>query len=580
MVDHSYKFGEKVLDPSCGSGNFIIEIFLEILGSNNSPHQKIKAINNLYGFDINPLATFTAKTNLLIIYYENFSSIPKEQIKLNIYLLNSLYIEEKNHQKREIEPEKLFHSFDLIIGNPPWLTYKDAGATLRTHLKKVSKIYDIKPSAHNITNIEEAVVFFYRIPDLFLKRNGASKIAFVMPRSILVSSQNQKARRFEGFKSLEIFEFDNSLFNIDFCCLFATYLPDSGHRNEVFKKYPIRCNLYGTETLKLLQQYALEPYVYFEPKKGEKYLVKKLIKSTRKDSLLACSLSDYYPKFIQGADLLPKSLLYVEIKGNSNKYDTIIINPWISTQAKSVWKQKFFSDIRVEKEQIFKATLSRGLYPYYIELFDIFLPLDTELKYNLENIGPLSRSHWNTIKKIYQKHKGDDLFEVGVNYRNKLCTNGEIKEAQKFPYKVVFPNAKTLMAAVIEDPDSRTFIDSTLYYYGTNNKKEAYYLCGMLNISKLYESVKAISDTRHHHKRPLYFNIPKFQNTSQQNLITQLAEKCNTIISEYFKNNKNRITLSKIRELIQDTQHQIDKIGISILNSGKHMKVIKEYLIS
>lgn len=50
------------------------------------------------------------------------------------------------------------------------------------------------------------------------------------------------------------------------------------------------------------------------------------------------------------------------------------------------------------------------------------------------------------------------------------------------------------------------YIDSTLYYYGTENESEAYYICGMLNIPDLYRSIKLISDTRHHHKRPLYFN--------------------------------------------------------------------------
>jgi len=36
MVDDTYMFGERVLDPCCGSGNFLIEIIKRILSSNKS----------------------------------------------------------------------------------------------------------------------------------------------------------------------------------------------------------------------------------------------------------------------------------------------------------------------------------------------------------------------------------------------------------------------------------------------------------------------------------------------------------------------------------------------------------------
>jgi hypothetical protein len=582
MIAHSYRFGDKVLDPSCGSGNFIMEILLNILDSDYSISHKIKAIQQVYGFDINPLATLTAKINLLILYYEKLPKFPSKSIKLNIFLADSLYLPKNLPPLQSINLENFFHSFDLIIGNPPWLTYKDAENPLRKQLKQLTQAYNIKPSAHNITNIEEAVVFFYRIPHLFLKQNGDSYIAFVMPRSILVSSQNQKARRFTSFDSIEVFEFDNAIFNIDFCCLFAKYLPETSHREKVFEKYPIKCIKYTTHAnhFKKMEEYTLEPYVYFETKKGDEYIVKNLIKTELKKDLLPCALSDYYPHFIQGADLLPKSLLYVESTERSNQNDTVDINPWISPQAKGVWKKRYFSDVEVEKDHLFKATLSRGLYPYYIKLFDIFLPLDKKLVYNPDALHPHSLAHWNNIKKIYADQRKKDLFEVGINYRNKLCTKGTVKEAQRAHYKVVFPNAKTLMAAVVEDPRTKTFIDSTLYYYGTKNKDEAYYLCGMLNINKLYESVKAISDTRHHHKRPLYFHIPQFEQTSQQLNIAKLAKKNTHIVANYFNHSNKKISLRKIRTLTHETQKEIDLLGIDMLCSNKTINIIRPYLSS
>ncbi|TXT65698.1 MAG: hypothetical protein BAJALOKI1v1_390018 [Promethearchaeota archaeon] len=588
MITRSYQFGDKTLDPSCGSGNFIMELIQQIFRTEYPLNEKIKAIKNIYGFDINPLATYTAKINLLLLLNRVLSSssqsvssifIEKDYTSA-ILLVDSLCCELLTDDYCQKEIQQLFNSFDLAIGNPPWLTYKDAGKNVRIHLKKLSAYYDIKPLAQNITNIEQAIIFLYRIPDIFLNRSGNAKISFVMPKSLLVSSQNQKARRFESFKNIVVFEFNNLLFNIDFCCVFANYVAGNGKRESIINKYPIKGELYDIKTMNLLEEYTLEPYVYFELKQGDKYLVKKLIKSNEINALFPCTLSNYYNKFIQGADLLPKSLLYVEIIDEAQKGDIVFIDPWISPQAKGAWKKPFFSNVQVEKQHLFKATLSRGLYPYFISLFHVFLPLDNILRYKPDNLAPLSKKHWIKIKNVYQNQKGKDLFDWGINYRNKLCTNGEVRKSQRYPYKVVFPNAKTLMAAVIEDPSSEIFIDSTLYYYGTDNKDEAYYICGMLNIPKLYESVKAISDTRHHHKRPLYFNIPKFINLQEQQKIAHLAQKCSKLIKKRFLNTKKDLTLSTIKKVIKNPQQEINRMGTQILNSAEKIIIIREYLLS
>jgi len=443
-------------------------------------------------------------------------------------------------------------------------------------MKKISNKFNIKPGAQNITNIEEAVIFLYKIPDLYLKKDGKGKIAFVMPRSLLVSSQNQKARRFEPFKNIEFYEFNDLVFNIECCCMFAYYVDKTQGIEDVFKIYPLKVHYLDANSMQRLDQYHLEPYVYFQEKRNEKYLVKKLIKSEKKDDLLPCHLSDYYNEFIQGADLIPKVLLYCTVIDTTQNGNISIIDPWLSPQAKGVWKKTHYKHVRVETKCIFKATLSRQLYPFYIKPYSIFLPLNENYAYSISTLGPFSRKHWNFIKDIYRKEVDKDLFEVGINYRNKLCSNNIVKRRQKLPYKVVFPNAKRLIASVIDDSDGRIFIDSTLYYYGTNNENEAYYLCGMFNIPELAKSVKTISDTRHHHKRPLYFNIPKFKNSEEQLKIAAFSKKCAHTVKEYILSIK-KIKESKIKELIQNDLKEIQNIGNAILRSTSPIKVIEEY---
>ena len=688
MVDKQYKLGDRVLDSSCGSGTFIIETFKRIDSQFNleeegkPPKEWFDAINNIFGFDINPIAVLTTKANC-ILYFKNRKEWI-ESISINVYLCNSidplefsevadielgkyyafcvdlldselelripgeflspsnietfqelvksLYnvwedfdkfkdtwiaaISNKDNLKESYtnldQPfinsiyrffEKLFElrkqdkdhiwlyilnnllgirlllmkkKMDLIITNPPWLTYKDADPRLKETMKTLSNKFNIKPAAQNITNIEEAVIFLYKVPDLYLRKDGKGKIAFVMPRSLLVSSQNQKARRFEPFENIEFFEFNNLVFNIDCCCIFARFIDRIIGIEDVHKKYPILCHYLDANTMEILDQYHLEPYVYFQEKKNEKYLVKKLIKSEKKGDLLPCHLSDYYSEFIQGADLIPKSLLYCNIIETTQNGKISIIDPWVSPQAKGIWKKPHYKHVRVESNCLFQATLSRQLYSFYIKPYTIFLPLNESYAYSVSTLGPFSRKHWNSIKEIYRKEVNKDLFEVGINYRNKLCTSNIVKKVQRLPYKVVFPNAKSLVAAVFNDPDGRIYVDSTLYYYGTKNEDEAYYLCGMLNIPDLAKSVKIISDTRHHHKRPLYFNIPKFKVTQEQLKITALSKMCSQKVKNYVLGSK-KIRETEIRNLVLEELIEIRNIGINILRSASPIQVIPEY---
>ena len=133
MVEDFYEFGNKILDPACGSGSFLVEIFLKILNSRYPKELKQKAIDRVYGFDINPLATLTTKINLVLILTDFFEYNEFNTYEQKVTLMNSLFPTKEN-EKHYIRIEKLKNSFDLIIGNPPWLTYKDIQDKLKLPL--------------------------------------------------------------------------------------------------------------------------------------------------------------------------------------------------------------------------------------------------------------------------------------------------------------------------------------------------------------------------------------------------------------------------------------------------------------
>ncbi|MGV9172923.1 MAG: HsdM family class I SAM-dependent methyltransferase [Promethearchaeia archaeon] len=580
MVNKVYKKGKKVLDTSCGSGTFLVEILKLILsqyriGSKDSNRTKLReTISNIYGLDINPIAVFTTKVNILLLL-EKYDDLLND-IDLNILRCDALEPTLTKTTRDNTIQRLLEKKVDIIITNPPWYTYKDANQEVKNKLKSISAKLDIKPNAHNVTNIEAAVVFLFRVPDLFLRKDGKGVIAFVMPRSLIVSSQNQKARRFDNFLNIEFFEFTDSVFNIDSCCVFAQFNINNQGKKSIKNKFPIPCQLLDSSTMKVKDNYLYEPYVLFQEKQNEKYMIKKLIKSEKKKHLLPCRLSDYYNEFIQGADLIPKSLLYCVETPSVEDKNFSMIQPWISPQAKGKWKKKYYMNTTVERGNLFYATLSRGLYPFHIKRYSIFLPLNQSLTFNENELGKKSKKHWKFISNVYKNERKKDLFDVGINYRNKLCKNGKVRTEQRAPYKVVFPNAKSMMAAVVEDPHGRTFIDSTLYYYGTENKKEAYYLCGMLNVRALKKSVKVIADTRHHHKRPLYFNIPHFEKTEVAIKISQISQECAKIVRNYVKKEK-KLKKSEIEKLVEEKRRKIEKLGLKIYKDVQKTEIIKVY---
>ncbi|TFF85142.1 MAG: hypothetical protein EU518_01655, partial [Promethearchaeota archaeon] len=220
MVSHTYKFGKKVLDPSCGSGNFLMEIISRIIKSKKPISSKYEAVGNLYGFDINPLAIYTLKINAILILYKNFSEVNLNKIKLNFYVIDSLFPE--SFQKRlGFNLDKIYHSFDLIIGNPPWLTYKDIhDKEYQEKIRKLAGRLNIKPKSQYITHIELASIFFYAIPTKFSKKNGI--IFFVITKSVINGDHCKKFRAFRFFKNLEIWDFpDDYNFNVNHICLKA-----------------------------------------------------------------------------------------------------------------------------------------------------------------------------------------------------------------------------------------------------------------------------------------------------------------------------------------------------------------------
>ncbi len=100
---------KKILDAGCGSGGFLVEAINKIKEKNkDKPKQEIlsKIINNVVGFDVNPVAVLTARTNYLLA----ISPLLKDknnpiQITIPIYLADAIITPTREGQTKLIETD-------------------------------------------------------------------------------------------------------------------------------------------------------------------------------------------------------------------------------------------------------------------------------------------------------------------------------------------------------------------------------------------------------------------------------------------------------------------------------------------
>ncbi|MBC8630941.1 Eco57I restriction-modification methylase domain-containing protein [[Eubacterium] tenue] len=175
----------KILDLSCGCGNFLLEVYdiLYEIFESYKYELKIEDIHNhivsncIYGIDIDSNA-------IKVLKYSLINKSPEENIdKFNIYCFDSL-----NSEGIDINIKKLFwdSKFDYIIGNPPYIGHKNLNKNYKKWLlKEYSQVYRDKSDIY--------FCFYKRIIDL-LKEDGIASI--ITPRYFIESQSGNLLRKY------------------------------------------------------------------------------------------------------------------------------------------------------------------------------------------------------------------------------------------------------------------------------------------------------------------------------------------------------------------------------------------------
>jgi len=191
----------RILDPACGSGNFLTYCYMELRRMENKILYELHSagvetrliaslqirvsLSQFHGFEINEFAVDTAKTALWIaqnqllhetqqILGENFAELPLCNID-TIHCLNALQINWEDY----IKPKEL----DYIVGNPPFVGY-----SLQSKEQKEDVISIFGKDWKNVGTMDYVTCWYKKAFD-FIKHNPKIHCAFVSTNSICQGEQ-------------------------------------------------------------------------------------------------------------------------------------------------------------------------------------------------------------------------------------------------------------------------------------------------------------------------------------------------------------------------------------------------------
>ncbi len=360
--------------------------------------------------------------------------------------------------KNQYKPTFLKGQFDVLVGNPPWLSFRYVEkGEYQDYLKHliVKECQLLAGGGHLITHLELGTLFFVRCATLYLKPTG--KIGFVLPRSIFTADQHDCFRKSmaRGNTTLtEVWDLEGvtPLFNVPAAVAFADMQSDRSTTlgAEILSGELKRKNATWFEAKANLKIERTEFHVVQQGKRS-------FLSTTRKK--ISPRRSFYQPYFKEGATIVPRNFWFVEFKadprlGIDPVQPLVATDPRAEAEAKQPYKGTRFEG-PIEAEFLYATLLSTDLLPFgHFDFRAVVLPLvEHPQGYQLLDAEKArtrgflrladwlyrAQETWAKLRKEKAK-RGDAL--AWLNYRNKLTD-----QSPRAKYVVLYPMSATYLCA-------------------------------------------------------------------------------------------------------------------------------------
>lgn len=503
--------------------------------------------------------------------------------------LRRLVSDNKNHVwfyilRNIYTPYYFRKKIDVVIGNPPWLSYRDVKDPERQRLlDRLYVEYNMKGGAQNKTEQDHAGFFMVRAKEFLRGPEGV--IGFVLTRSVLNGSQyaglrsgewdllppNGKEVKLTFTKLWDITERANPFRKLS--CMAVLALPSAGN-NHLISGFVL-----DTKRRAKSVGFDSDPGVVLAPTQFELVQSKNFsgISPLGQSRNAQKFLGDnpYRQKFRQGAVFFPKPYFFVDVLAKERFGSTVCTTAIYAADSnkrtrKGDWSPLFSNSIvpncliqRVVSggtldsfgystssavlpvvptpggwRSIFLTEEKDGRFLHRLRpVEELLLGIEWSEKKAVEQLLENYEAKFNEAEADWERAKGAKFDLEGkqsqklslwdnINYMNKLTS-------QKPTYKAMVVTNKSgtrVRSAVIEEPG--ILLETTVYYSHFESREEAYYLSGILNsdyFNGLLKDLGLLSE-RDITKKPFEIVMPWYPSSDPdianvQRRIAKLAEE-------------------------------------------------------
>ena len=469
--------------------------------------------------------------------------------------------------------------FDVVAGNPPWLSYRYINSPVwQEDVKALNIYYQLIDSGdvNLFTQMDLSTLFFAHAKDRYLKDGGT--LAFVMPRSVLTGAKQHRPFQRQGMTRILDVGDVSPLFNVPS----AVIISSSG---DIIKADIPTKTYEATFDKHELPLSEAEPLLTI----GE-------TATSFVDPKIRCIY--YYELFAQGASLVPRNLCFVRPAGLPST-PIVETDPELDKDAKAPWKGIKLEGT-VHSPYIYATLLSKHLLPFgHQKLNMVALPAKQNeagvLEFLPDVLAFAVTAHhrsfltwFEKVSNIWDERKSATTTHTLLewfNYRNKLTSQNVTDR-----FRVLYGGSGTNIASCVletEFEDLRVYrrrvsgfvVDTTCYYLSTETEAEAHYLCAILNSQPVDEEIKAhqpegLWGARHIHRTPFEAcAIPIYEADNPDHLeLARLSMAAHEKIEEMKGMEENQLlnggagrARNKAREIVADELAAIDVIARRLL---------------
>lgn len=392
---------------------------------------------------------------------------------------------------------------DVLVGNPPWLSYRFMPQGMKERFQSESKARGLWEGAKVATNQDLSAFFVARTCELYLKPNG--RFAFVMPRAVL------SRLAYSGFREGQFVEKAAANAPLGRSRMEAGSPAASFTTPWDFLKvnpdpFPVpSCAVFGAFTPGVARPMPHTTVVWDGrlPAVTVEWDTAKSHLSTHDGAIQVVdqtvTTSPYKERFTQGANLVPRMLMFVqEQSGNplgAGAGRAHVTSARVNAE-KAPWKSLPSLTGTVERQFIYPVHLGATIAPYRpLQPEFAVIPFHRGAVLDADgDAAPIDHysglaEWWRAANQTWLTNRSESsriALAQQINWQNKL-----VKQHPAAPYRVVYSASGSLLAAAVIT-DERAIIEHKLYWANCSSLAEARYLTGILNSQPLLRAIQGL----------------------------------------------------------------------------------------